>query len=54
MMSARAEKAYIIRFKADESDAGLYLPRFNNDFGTSLAARGPVEDLNRLLGELRS
>lgn len=55
MMAARNGKAFIVRYNEDGSDAGLYLHGFVNDrTKTPLAARGPEEDLKRLLGELRA
>lgn len=39
----------IVRFNGDE-DAGLYIPRFfRNNFGTSLACRGTVAELEAFM-----
>jgi hypothetical protein len=41
----------IVDYSADE--AGLYISGVSNDFGTSLAARGPRADLEVLARELQ-
>lgn len=52
IMSARTS-AHVVRFVKDGSDGGLYLGGFHGQLGTPMAARGPVESLERLKLELK-
>lgn len=53
-MAARSGGCSIVRFNDDGSDAGLYLHHFHGSIGTSLAARGSLEQLATLAQELRA